>query len=223
MVTDEEENTETHGYRFAPLFKKYKEEVCPESKLVFVSFLSDPTSKGQMVEELARFDIKPLQFKLDSKRPDLTKVDTLLSLLSSESSLFKKQTTELAVALEKGLNLNTSLLKSQSSSKNLRKLQDNVTICFSIHYITYFGENMLLIASIPEFGCWNINRAQKMIYTEGGNWKFEITLKRSQIPFEYKYLIWNSKTKIALWEPSSNRTMKETQSATLKDKWGIIY
>ena len=95
MVTDEVENT---GYEggwgnkekwFAPLFKKYREEVYP-AKLVFVSFL--PNNKdGQMVSHLKELipeiekDI--IQFILDSKKPDLRKLDILLNKLMLESNV----------------------------------------------------------------------------------------------------------------------------------------
>ena len=42
-----------------------------------------------MVTELEKLDIKVLQFKFDSRRPDLTKLDTLLALLSSDTDVFK--------------------------------------------------------------------------------------------------------------------------------------
>ena len=48
------------------------------SKLVFVSFLENPNVKGRMVQSLENMGIEVLQFRLDGKRPDLTKMDTLL-------------------------------------------------------------------------------------------------------------------------------------------------
>ena len=40
-----------------------------------------------MVEDLEERSINPIQFKLDSTRPDLAKLDNLFGLLSSESTL----------------------------------------------------------------------------------------------------------------------------------------
>ncbi len=54
------------------------------ARLVMVSFLEDPNVKGRMVQALESFGIVPLQFRLDAKRPDLTKLDSLLGLLSAE-------------------------------------------------------------------------------------------------------------------------------------------
>jgi len=88
MVTDEIENMKYNNeYYFPNLFLKYYEEVFP-AKLVFVSFLANPSSKGRMVTSLENMGIDVLLFRLDGNRPDLTKLDTLLGILSSESSFF---------------------------------------------------------------------------------------------------------------------------------------
>ncbi|XP_066264760.1 uncharacterized protein [Branchiostoma lanceolatum] len=104
IVTDEEENTNSQGgYRFAPLFKKYSEEVYL-AKMVFVSFLRGQHAEGQMVNALKLQGFDPLQFKLDSSRPDLTKLDNLLGLLSMGSKSFDEQVTEMEELLtQKGL------------------------------------------------------------------------------------------------------------------------
>lgn len=52
-----------------------------------------------MVKSLENLGIVPLQFRLDSHRPDLTKVDTLLGLLASECSFFPIQVGAVAKAL----------------------------------------------------------------------------------------------------------------------------
>ena len=97
IVTDEEENTshtgqstwsynkqENKGFMFAPLFKKYLEEVNSEAKLVFVSF-TQPGVDGFMVtsikEHIPGFDEKMLVFKMDTQRPDLSKLDKILTRL----------------------------------------------------------------------------------------------------------------------------------------------
>ncbi|KAJ3070831.1 hypothetical protein HDU98_006172 [Podochytrium sp. JEL0797] len=81
IVTDEEENTSCHGYQFAPLFKEYLDTVNPHAKLFFVSFLSVRT-EGQMVVELKKLGIHAKQFRFDASRPDLSKFDELLGLLT---------------------------------------------------------------------------------------------------------------------------------------------
>ncbi len=104
VVTDEIENEKYKGFWFPTLFHKYYHEVYP-SKIVFVSFLENPSEKGRMVTALENMGIAPLQFKLDGKRPDLTKLDSLLGLLASESSFFPQQVSEVVPILkEKGIN-----------------------------------------------------------------------------------------------------------------------
>lgn len=54
-----------------------------------------------MVKSLENLGIVPLQFRLDSQRPDLTKVDTLLGLLASECSFFPIQVDAVANSMHK--------------------------------------------------------------------------------------------------------------------------
>jgi len=105
MVTDEVENGKFNGQWYFPdLFLRYYQEVYP-AKIVFVSFLENPNIKGRMVTSLENMGLEVLQFRLDGKRPDLTKMDTLLGLLSSESSHFPQQVLQLAqVFIEGGLD-----------------------------------------------------------------------------------------------------------------------
>eukprot|EP00026_Physarum_polycephalum_P000342 Phypoly_transcript_00342.p2 GENE.Phypoly_transcript_00342~~Phypoly_transcript_00342.p2 ORF type:complete len:719 (+),score=127.38 Phypoly_transcript_00342:2610-4766(+) len=90
VVTDEIENEKYQGQYFPSLFLKYHKEVYP-AKIVFVSFLPNPTEKGRMVTALENMGLVPLQFRLDSNRPDLQKLDSLLGLLATESSTFTSQ------------------------------------------------------------------------------------------------------------------------------------
>eukprot|EP00005_Dracoamoeba_jomungandri_P001536 CAMPEP_0174262220 /NCGR_PEP_ID=MMETSP0439-20130205/12847_1 /TAXON_ID=0 /ORGANISM="Stereomyxa ramosa, Strain Chinc5" /LENGTH=725 /DNA_ID=CAMNT_0015346893 /DNA_START=48 /DNA_END=2225 /DNA_ORIENTATION=- len=101
VVTDEIENEKSEGEFFAQLFYRYYSEVYP-AKLVFVSFLDNPSEKGRMVRSLENLGIVPLQFRLDATRPDLTKVDTLLGLLSSEGNFFGVQVGAIAEQLQDG-------------------------------------------------------------------------------------------------------------------------
>ncbi|CAF3362913.1 unnamed protein product [Rotaria socialis] len=91
MVTDEIENTDVHTAdgiptRFFNLFMKYRSEVYP-AKLVFISFLDNQHDQGQMYTEFLNANVPDvIQFKFNGKRPDLTKIDNLLGLLSIDSS-----------------------------------------------------------------------------------------------------------------------------------------
>eukprot|EP01090_Pellita_catalonica_P017627 TRINITY_DN5360_c0_g1_i1.p1 TRINITY_DN5360_c0_g1~~TRINITY_DN5360_c0_g1_i1.p1 ORF type:complete len:447 (-),score=59.53 TRINITY_DN5360_c0_g1_i1:30-1370(-) len=82
MTTDEEENQAYKSYRWLPLWKKYLAEVHPTSKMVFISFLKNNV-KGQMVKEFDAAKMPYLQFVFNTQQPDLSKLDTLLALLTS--------------------------------------------------------------------------------------------------------------------------------------------
>lgn len=90
LVTDEEENGECNGYRFGALYKKYCEEIY-HARLVFVSFLTSQHATGRMVSELNGMGYSPLQFRLEGSRPDLSKLDNLFGLLSSDSASFDEE------------------------------------------------------------------------------------------------------------------------------------
>eukprot|EP00057_Strongylocentrotus_purpuratus_P018892 XP_011673366.1 PREDICTED: uncharacterized protein LOC579550 isoform X1 [Strongylocentrotus purpuratus] len=96
VVTDEEENCDNNGYRFQALFKKYREEVYSDAKLVFISFLRSQHAPGQMVSLLTADGIHPMQFKFSRDRPDLTKLDSVLGLLSTSTGDFKKKVDRIA-------------------------------------------------------------------------------------------------------------------------------
>jgi hypothetical protein len=81
-------------FSFHELFKKYYEEVYP-AKLVFVSFFEYQQSKGFMVPKLEQVGFKPLRFVFDLFRPDLTKLDKLFGLLTTETSNFSDQVRDM--------------------------------------------------------------------------------------------------------------------------------
>jgi len=126
VVTDEIENEKYKNWYFPDLFEKYYHEVFP-SKIVFVSFLENPAEKGRMVTALERKGIVPLQFILDGKRPDLTKLDSLLGLLASESSFFPQSVTEITPILkEKGITAAVEKITEKRDNNNNINNANNV-------------------------------------------------------------------------------------------------
>ncbi|XP_060085365.1 uncharacterized protein LOC132564751 [Ylistrum balloti] len=120
MVTDEEENSGYQSHRFADLYQKYCEEVYP-MRLVFVSFLYNQHSEGQMVRELKAKGYNPMQVKFHRSQPDLTKLDKLFGTLSSESLSFEEEVTAMQAEItDRGLaNVFQKVdLSSQSDDKN---------------------------------------------------------------------------------------------------------
>ena len=86
VVTDEKENVKHNGLYFHQLFYKYYTEVYP-ARIIFVSFL-EPNQTGIMAQALRDLGISPLQFSLDARLPDLTKLDSILGLLTAEAAPF---------------------------------------------------------------------------------------------------------------------------------------
>jgi len=112
MVTDEGENGKSHGENFSGLFKKYYHEVYP-ARLIFISFIGQ-TDQGQMVKELKTVapEIKVLQFRFNGSRPDLSKLDNVFGLLSSESEAFSKELDEFsALVNEEDISLMLQKIK----------------------------------------------------------------------------------------------------------------
>lgn len=89
VVTDEEENTSYKGLSFAEMLERYRREVHP-AHVVFISFL-DQRSPGQMVTRLTSLGIPCRQFRLDARRPDLTKLDEILGHLSISGELYRER------------------------------------------------------------------------------------------------------------------------------------
>lgn len=102
-------------YRFAPLFKKYYDEIYP-AYLVFVSFLRGQHEKGQMVTELNSIGFYPKILRLEGSRPDLTKLDDLFAQLSAATTtLFQEELHEMEEFVKKNgvSKLSESLPKSE--------------------------------------------------------------------------------------------------------------
>nr|XP_034307490.1 uncharacterized protein LOC105347606 [Crassostrea gigas] len=95
IVTDEEEaeSESSTNLKFAELYKQYHDEVYP-AKLIFVSFLPQ-NKQGEMVETMRSLGFRPLQFKFDGTRPDLSKLDNLFALQSTETSIFQDDVEKL--------------------------------------------------------------------------------------------------------------------------------
>jgi hypothetical protein len=94
VVTDEEENSECKGQRFDAMLEQYRRE-CHAAHVVFISFL-DQRQPGQMVTALKARGIACRQFRLDPRRPDLTKLDEILGHLSLTGSLYRERLTTVA-------------------------------------------------------------------------------------------------------------------------------
>jgi len=120
MVTDEIENEKFDGIFFSQLFYQYYTEVYP-CRIVMVSFLESGQQKGRMVQALESFGINPIQFCLDAKRPDLTRLDKLLGLLCSETNFFLKKAKKVS-ELIKDLPLKEALKVKLEMERETKKI-----------------------------------------------------------------------------------------------------
>lgn len=87
MVTDEEENTSSLNMRFWEMFDKYCNNLNFIPRVIFISFLSVGT-KGQMISQLdsdkyRKYKEHVKQFRFNRNDPDLSKLDSILMLLST--------------------------------------------------------------------------------------------------------------------------------------------
>ena len=107
MVTDEEENQSVRLstgeiMRFAELFRKYRAEVAPNCELVMVSFLRNMAAETQMMACLRQAGVPGSvisQFKFSQSKPDLTKIDAMLGLMSSGTQQFTQEVAMTAAAM----------------------------------------------------------------------------------------------------------------------------
>lgn len=115
IVTDEEENTGYDGKScrinsdraFSHIFKKYWKKVY-HPKLIFVSFING-NKDGPMVKEIKKvlpeIENSLVQFRLNPKKPDLRKLDLLLSTLSIDSDHYNDEVAVLNKIANKGQNI----------------------------------------------------------------------------------------------------------------------
>jgi len=100
MVSDEEENTSYQTYRFLDLFQKYKKEVNPSTKVCFVSFLAVGVP-GQLKTQFDGAGVVARQLRLDKQRPDTSKFDALLGMITLETAEFEMRAKAKAKAKAK--------------------------------------------------------------------------------------------------------------------------
>eukprot|EP01053_Blabericola_migrator_P011960 Blabericola_migrator_1__11959@NODE_731_length_6696_cov_64_725298_g527_i0_p5_GENE_NODE_731_length_6696_cov_64_725298_g527_i0NODE_731_length_6696_cov_64_725298_g527_i0_p5_ORF_typecomplete_len189_score20_57CBM_20/PF00686_19/2_1e24FLYWCH_u/PF16662_5/5_7FLYWCH_u/PF16662_5/6e02FLYWCH_u/PF16662_5/91_NODE_731_length_6696_cov_64_725298_g527_i07671333 len=98
------------------------------------------------------------------------------------------------------------------------------TVSFLVNFATYFGQELFIIGNTPELGEWNPDRAVKMIWSDGNNWRCDITLAGKRDPkVHYKYLVKDDKGNIN-WEWGLNHELDlnivKGRRHLCSDKWG---
>ena len=92
-------------------------------------------------------------------------------------------------------------------------------IIFQMKYNTQMGEDLAVIGSINELGCWNQGRALRMNWNDGNIWKGSLIFNDKNIfDFEYKF-IFISKGCVKQWEDGYNRKFILSQIKGLIESW----
>ncbi len=95
-------------------------------------------------------------------------------------------------------------------------------LSFSIHYKTYYGQQMHICGNIPELGNGDVNNAVPMDFTDDFVWKKEINIDASKEQIiTYKYLI-RSPYGDSFYEVGEQRKVRigeTSQSAYFFDEW----
>jgi len=100
LVSDEGENQKSHGFSFAELFLKYRQDVNPNAQVLLVSFLKDG-DRGAVRDSLRAQRIELQQYRLDPDRPDTSKFDTILGRVALACRELKGQHSESPSKTEK--------------------------------------------------------------------------------------------------------------------------
>ena len=73
-----------------------------------------------------------------------------------------------------------------------------------MHYETKFGQEIIMVGSVPELSNWNaLKGGVRLTWTEGHIWR--VKFKRSQLPqaFEFKFVIRDGRG-VVRWEGNPN-------------------
>ena len=142
--------------------------------------------------------------KTGSKSPDnnykslnVQKMHSYNKNISDNPNIIKK----VKVANSSYVN-NKSMLKGKYITLREFKIEK---IIFQMRYNTQMGEDLGVIGSINDLGCWDQGRALRMTWNKGNIWRGAIVFNNNQIiDFEYKF-IFISKGYVKQWEEGNNR------------------
>jgi hypothetical protein len=97
-------------------------------------------------------------------------------------------------------------VKPSSRSKYISVREFKIEkINFQMKYNTQMGEDLAVIGSINELGCWDQGRSLKMGWNDGNIWRASLYFGNKNInDFEYKF-IFISRGCVRQWEDGSNR------------------
>jgi len=99
-----------------------------------------------------------------------------------------------------------------------------VVVRFSIAYHTVPGEEVRMVGSNPKLGDWDAHKAPAMLWSDGGTWRLEIPFRKTNTPFEYKYVVYNTQNGSVRWENAANRKVEATYEDFInrEDSWDKV-
>ena len=145
--------------------------------------------------------IKVVTVKKNSKSPKkiiykLKKIKKISSI--SKNSSYNQNNTK-KDKLSNSAYINNKNVKAALKECKIEKIN------FQMRYNTQMGEDLAVIGSINELGCWDQGRALNLGWNDGNIWKATLFFNDKNInDFEYKF-IFISKGQVKQWEEGNNR------------------
>jgi len=96
-----------------------------------------------------------------------------------------------------------------------------ITVFFSINYHTIIGEEIRIVGSNYKLGDWDASKAPFMQWNYGGVWTLSLSFRKAFVPFEYKYVVFNTQSGHVRWESIANRKVELTEEESVHrgDAW----
>ena len=96
-----------------------------------------------------------------------------------------------------------------------------MTITFQTNYHTHWGQQIMVVGSIPELGNWDSQKGLCLDHKESGNWAKTFPIQRGTKQFEYKYILVDDANNILEKEWGTNRicSIDDHHNVALRDVW----
>ena len=155
------------------------------------------------IKPLIKINNNKLNNNIKSPAKTIYKTKNIRGLHSfSKNNTNSKRILKSKLANSTYLNNNKNLLKGEYATLKEFKIEK---IIFQMRYNTQMGEDLAVIGSINELGCWNQGGALRLGWNEGNIWRGYIIINDKNIlDFEYKF-IFISKGCVKQWEDGNNR------------------
>ena len=194
VVTDEEENTPAGGGwqrdcptsegGFAATFERYRRDVHPSSRVLFVSFLANET-KGVMVEALKGRGIDAPQLRFDPRRPDLSKFNGMLDEVLRDAKAAVKARRDAGDAPGVSRTPSQHEVFSVSNAKEDRYIQKKLSSIPPSERVLRIGKDPAVIALAHNAASWAVRGLLYDAHSRFGapSAAYELPRETSSAPF----------------------------------------